>query len=381
MPTPKTTAAPSSRLPQVKAVSEDPPREPLGLVAILTYVLFAAFLTSYAAFLYDRPGFAARTAGISGLENLATVFDVIEKYSPFHEFIDDDLIKRTAAADQQKDNGSGKPKKRKVFTAEELKIYDGSTKGKGPYLALLGQVFDVSKGAQHYGPGGGYAFFSGKDASRAFVTGEFNDKGLTDDVMGLDSENYLGLDEWVKFYRKDYKRVGVLEGRFFDAAGEATAYTRQVRNLIEDAHNEKAASLEEHDVFPPCNSAWSEGGGHRVWCTPKSGGIDRTWAGVPRRLFTPGGAAAAGQERCACVKDTGHPVAATAGSEDGNRGDLDHPHLKDYPGCDPKSESCQLSVSSSSSDTAKTEVDDSDLEDMSAEELRRMGIVDSFPVE
>ena len=72
--------------------------------------------------------------------------------------------------------------------------------------------------------------------------------------------------------------------------------------------------------------------------------------------------------------------ACATGSEDGNRGDLDHPHLKDYPGCDPKSESCQLSVSSSS-DTAKTEVDDSDLEDMSAEELRRMGIVDSFPVE
>ena len=170
MPTPKPTAAPSSssRLPQVKAVLEDPPREPLGLVAILTYILFAAFLTSYAAFLYDRQGFAARTAGISGLDHLVTVFDVIEKYSPFHEFIDDDLIKRTTAGAQQKDNGGGKPnkKRRKVFTAEELKVYDGRTKGKGPYLALLGQVFDVSKGAQHYGPGGGYAFFSGKDASR-----------------------------------------------------------------------------------------------------------------------------------------------------------------------------------------------------------------------
>ncbi len=38
-------------------------------------------------------------------------------------------------------------------------------------LAILGQVFDVTKGRKHYGKDGGYAFFAGKDAARAFVTG------------------------------------------------------------------------------------------------------------------------------------------------------------------------------------------------------------------
>lgn len=50
----------------------------------------------------------------------------------------------------------------KIFTAKELAQYDGSAKSKGLYLAILGRVYDVSKGQKHYGPGGGYHFFAGK---------------------------------------------------------------------------------------------------------------------------------------------------------------------------------------------------------------------------
>jgi len=336
------------------------PKEQVGLFTIVTYSFFALVLATYAAYLHDRQAFVSKTEGISGLRNLVTIFDVIEAFSPFHEFMDD--------ADPPATAKPAKKPKRRVFTPQELSGYDGSTKGRGPYLAFLGQVFDVSKGAQHYGPGGGYAFFSGKDASRAFVTGEFNDEGLTDDVLGLDSDNYLGIDDWLKFYRKDYKRVGVLEGRYFDASGEATPYTKQVRDLIEQAQNEKAAKLEEHDVFPPCNSAWSQNDGHKVWCTPKSGGIDRAWSGVPRRLFTPGKET----ERCACIKDSGPPLSNKVSSET-DRGDLDHPHLKEYPGCDSKADTCQLSPATEeeAGNSAKSsEIDDADLDDLSAEELK-----------
>ena len=30
------------------------------------------------------------------------------------------------------------------------------------YLAIMGRVFDVTRGRDFYGPGGGYSFFSGK---------------------------------------------------------------------------------------------------------------------------------------------------------------------------------------------------------------------------
>lgn len=51
--------------------------------------------------------------------------------------------------------------KERLFTAEQLKKFDGKDENKGPYLAILGRVYNVRKGKKHYGPGGGYEFFSG----------------------------------------------------------------------------------------------------------------------------------------------------------------------------------------------------------------------------
>lgn len=56
-----------------------------------------------------------------------------------------------------------------VISKEKLEASVGNA-GK-VRLAILGQVFDVTKGRRHYGKDGGYSFFAGKDASRAYVTG------------------------------------------------------------------------------------------------------------------------------------------------------------------------------------------------------------------
>ncbi len=37
-------------------------------------------------------------------------------------------------------------------------------------LSVRGRVYDVSKGKKHYGPGTGYNFFTGRDATRSFLT-------------------------------------------------------------------------------------------------------------------------------------------------------------------------------------------------------------------
>lgn len=43
--------------------------------------------------------------------------------------------------------------------------------------SILGEVFDVSKGEKYYGKKGAYKGFVGRDASRAFITGDFSEVG------------------------------------------------------------------------------------------------------------------------------------------------------------------------------------------------------------
>ena len=65
----------------------------------------------------------------------------------------------------------------------ELRRYDGSPGSPGLMLALLGVVYDVQRGQEYYGPGGGYSFFAGRDASRAYVTGKFEVRDIQCNVV------------------------------------------------------------------------------------------------------------------------------------------------------------------------------------------------------
>lgn len=225
----------------------------------------------------------------------------------------------------------------RLFTREELKKYDGGPDSLGLYLAILGEVFDVEKGAQHYRPGGGYAFFTGHDATRAYITGDFTEAGLIDNLEGLDDSSLSGIEDWLSFYREEYKPVGKVIGRYYDKEGNPTKELLSVKEII--AHNQKNKWLQdqEKDIFPPCNSEWSQEKGSKVWCSKKSGGIERDWVGVPRELHRKGK-----DPRCVCVRNTGPPSNAPDSSEHKNRGDLDHSDLKEYPGCSPNSDSCQV---------------------------------------
>ncbi|KAG0197806.1 hypothetical protein BGX28_008699 [Mortierella sp. GBA30] len=103
------------------------------------------------------------------------------------------------------------PRKDIVLTQLELAHYDGSDPAKNIYLAVKGEIFDVTAGRPYYGKGGGYSFFSGRDASRAYTTGCFQTH-LTHDLRGLTPQQIADVEGWAKFYRDHpkYFRVGTV---------------------------------------------------------------------------------------------------------------------------------------------------------------------------
>ncbi|XP_065579741.1 neuferricin-like [Artemia franciscana] len=223
----------------------------------------------------------------------------------------------------------------RIFTTEELSKFTGE-EGEEVYIALLGKVFNVTRGAQHYGPGGGYHFFAGRDASRAFVSGDFENDGLTDDIEGLSPEDFLGLEDWSVFYENSYQYIGKVAGRFYNNDGSPTEYWYKYQQWREEALKKRILKDEEMAVFPPCNMEWKPDIGTRVWCTTSSGGIRREWVGVPRKLFKTGSST----PRCACIKDSGPP--SSDPDSDSDIGDLGNPNLKEYKDCKPTAVSCNI---------------------------------------
>jgi predicted heme/steroid binding protein len=94
------------------------------------------------------------------------------------------------------------------LSESELRQYDGSDPLKPVYLAIEGDVYDVSHRRKLYGAGGSYAFFAGVDAARAYVSGCFK-QDLTHDLRGIDESKLEGLESWKQFYRNHDKYVWV----------------------------------------------------------------------------------------------------------------------------------------------------------------------------
>lgn len=158
----------------------------------------------------------------------------------------------------------------RMITRNELAAHGHSGPLKPVWLAVMGRVYDVSKGEEHYyGPKGGYNFFSGKDGSRAYVTGEFNEEGLIDDVEGLNPLQLGELDNWVKFYEKDYSFVGKLIGRYYKKDGSPTKAWYKYQKALGEQEKIRAEQKVLEKKFPGCNSKWTQEDGGTVFCSEK----------------------------------------------------------------------------------------------------------------
>uniref|UniRef100_A0A1B6F4E2 Cytochrome b5 heme-binding domain-containing protein n=1 Tax=Cuerna arida TaxID=1464854 RepID=A0A1B6F4E2_9HEMI len=231
-----------------------------------------------------------------------------------------------------KDKSSNDELLNTVFTKEMLQKFTGK-ESKLLYLAILGNVFDVSKARKYYGYGETYHAFTGRDGSRAFITGDFTESGLTDDVEDLSLQELRSLSDWLKFYQKEYIYKGKVVGRFYNEHGIPTAYYHRVQLRIEEAERDEKDKNRYKMMFPPCNVEWTPEEGSRVWCSKRSGGVERDWVGVPRKLYEPG----ADTFRCACINisEQSQVIAPETGNvRSGN--------LEEYEDCHPKSTSCYV---------------------------------------
>ncbi|XP_055533955.1 neuferricin homolog [Wyeomyia smithii] len=210
-----------------------------------------------------------------------------------------------------------------LFTESELAQYDGKPGSKGLFLVILGHVYDVESGSKHYGPGEAYNMFVGHDASRSFISGEFESYyPELSDVSGLTDTELKSLVKWKSFYDKTYPYRGKLIGRYFNERGELTEYHKLVLDRAAKAELEEAQPKQE---YPSCNVEWKEETGTRVWCTSRSGdGVDHGWVGKPRRYIAEETSDKEKLPFCVCVPD----------------GSSSSPSLVPFTNCDASSVSC-----------------------------------------
>jgi len=101
----------------------------------------------------------------------------------------------------------------RVITRSELAQCDG-VQSPRIFVAVDGQVFDVSTSPGFYGPGGNYHGFAGKDCTRALalgLTAEADVRANQDGgKQGLTSMQLMKIDDWLDVFESKYPVVGTL---------------------------------------------------------------------------------------------------------------------------------------------------------------------------
>ncbi|KAF4357735.1 hypothetical protein F8388_025765 [Cannabis sativa] len=96
------------------------------------------------------------------------------------------------------------------ITHQELSAYNGSDPNKPLLISIKGQIYDVSSSRMFYGPGGPYAMFTGKEASRALALLSFKPQDMNDNLEDLGPDELQVLEDWEDKFIDKYPNVGKL---------------------------------------------------------------------------------------------------------------------------------------------------------------------------
>ena len=103
---------------------------------------------------------------------------------------------------------------KQVWKEEELQRYNGlNDDERGPLLmAVKGDVFNVYKGRNFYGPGGEYHIMAGRDATRFLAKNRLEEESDEEKAVELNIAERANLEAWYWAIKNKYDRVGSLEG-------------------------------------------------------------------------------------------------------------------------------------------------------------------------
>ncbi|CAD6241974.1 unnamed protein product [Miscanthus lutarioriparius] len=93
------------------------------------------------------------------------------------------------------------------LTAAQLRAYDGTDPSKPIYVSVRGKVYDVTSGRGFYGPGGAYAVFAGREASRALGKMSKDEADVSGDLSGLTDKELGVLADWETKFQAKYPVV------------------------------------------------------------------------------------------------------------------------------------------------------------------------------
>lgn len=96
---------------------------------------------------------------------------------------------------------------------EELKAYNGENDPSGPILlAVKGDVFNVWKGRNFYGPDGEYHIMAGRDATRFLAKNRLEEETDDERKVPLNIAERASLEGWYWTIKNKYQFVGNLAG-------------------------------------------------------------------------------------------------------------------------------------------------------------------------
>lgn len=94
------------------------------------------------------------------------------------------------------------------LTEQQLRQFNGSDPSKPIYVAVKGRIFDVTTGKSFYGPGGAYAMFAGREASRALAKMSKDEEDISASLDDLTDKEIGVLKDWEKKFEAKYPIVG-----------------------------------------------------------------------------------------------------------------------------------------------------------------------------